>query len=78
MCGRYSVLTEDEIVEIRAMLHEMSLSLVRDDFLEYEAPSGEVVPTLKSPIVTKNKDGIAFEYGKFGFKKWDGNVGWKQ
>ena len=72
MCGRYSVLTEDEIIEIRAMLHDMSLRLVRDDFADYEAPPGEIVPTLQSPVVTKNKDGMAFEYATFGFKKWDG------
>lgn len=72
MCGRYSVLTEDEIIEIRSILHDISLRLSRDDLENYEASPGEVRPTDKSPIIAMNSDGISFESAKFGFKKWDG------
>lgn len=72
MCGRYTVLTEDEIVEIRSILHDISLRLVRDDLEEYEARPGEVRPTDKAPIIAMNSDGASFENAKFGFKKWDG------
>lgn len=72
MCGRYSVLTEDEIVEIRSILHDISLRLVRDDLEDYQARPGEVRPTDKAPIVAMYSDGAAFENAKFGFKKWDG------
>ena len=73
MCGRYSVLTEDEIIEARSIIQELSMRLVRDELLNYEAPhAGEVLPTNKSPIVSKSHGGLAFEYAKFGLKKWDG------
>jgi putative SOS response-associated peptidase YedK len=72
MCGRYSVLTEDEIIEVRSIIQELSLRLVRDDLENYEARPGEVRPTDKAPVITQNKDGVAFESARFGFKKWDG------
>lgn len=71
MCGRYTVLTEDEIIEIREILNKLSLALVRDDFEEYDKAPGEVFPTNSAPVITKNKDGIAFESVKWGFKKWN-------
>lgn len=72
MCGRYSVLTEDEIIEVRSIIQEISLRLVRDNLENYEARPGEVRPTDIAPIISKGNDGIAFESARFGFKKWDG------
>lgn len=72
MCGRYSVLTEDEIIEIRSILHDISLRLVRDDFENYEARPGEVRPTDKAPVIAMGSEGVSFESAVFGFKKWDG------
>lgn len=71
MCGRYTVLTEDEIVEIREILKTLSLRIVRDDFEEYDEPPGEVFPTNHAPIVSMNRDGVALESVKWGFKKWN-------
>jgi len=39
MCGRYTVLTEDEIIEIREILKKLSLRIVRDDFEEHDEAS---------------------------------------
>ena len=36
MCGRYTVLTEDEIIEIREIIKDISLRIVRDDFDDYD------------------------------------------
>ena len=72
MCGRYSCLTEDEIIEIRSIIQDISLKLVRDDVGSYYTHTVEIRPTDKSPVITKEDDGIAFENAKFGFKKWDG------
>ncbi|HCA28943.1 MAG TPA: hypothetical protein DEP23_04935, partial [Ruminococcaceae bacterium] len=75
--GRYTVLTEDEIIEIREILKKLSLRIVRDDFEEYDEANaaygdgGEVFPTNHAPVITKNNDGIAFESVKWGFKKWN-------
>lgn len=71
MCGRYTVLTEDEIIEIREILKKLSLRIIRNDFDEYNEVSGEIAPTDCAPVITKNSDGIAFESIKWGFKKWD-------
>ena len=73
MCGRYSVLTEDEIIEVRSIIQELSMRLVKDDLLNFEAPlAREVLPANKSPIVSNGHGGLAFEYARFGFMKWDG------
>lgn len=71
MCGRYTVLTEDKIIEIREILKKLSLRIVRNDFEEYNEIPGEIAPTNYVPIITKNNDGIAFESIKWGFKKWN-------
>lgn len=71
MCGRYTVLTEDEIIEIREIIKKISLRIVRDDFDEYEKPSGEICPTDFAPVITAGNGGISFESAKWGFKKWD-------
>jgi len=72
MCGRYSVLTEDEIIEVRSIIQEISLRLIRDDVENYGIRPGEVRPTDTAPIIAKELDGIAFENAKFGFKGFDG------
>ncbi len=71
MCGRYTVLTEDEIIEIREILKDLSMRIVYDDFDNYDRQPGEVFPTNFAPIITKKDDGVAFESAKWGFKKWN-------
>lgn len=73
MCGRYTVLTEDEIIEVREILKDLSLRIVKDDFLEYEQIPGETRPTDYAPVILKNEEGISFESVKWGFEKWDGS-----
>lgn len=71
MCGRYTVLTEDEIIEIREILKSLSLRIVKDD-LDFNDENGvEVFPTNKSPVITKYGDGVAIENLKWGFHKWN-------
>lgn len=72
MCGRYSVLTEDEIIEIREIIKELSLRIVKDEFEQYDKESGEICPTDQAPVIIKDNDGVSFEGLKWGFKKWDG------
>ncbi len=73
MCGRYTVLTEDEIIGIREVLKNLSLRIVRDEFLEYNEENGEIYPTDFAPVITKSEKGISFESVKWGFKKWNGS-----
>lgn len=72
MCGRYTVLTEDEIIEIRGILKDLSLRIARDEFLEYDAQEGEVRPTDLAPIIIKDGGNVSFESVKWGFKKYNG------
>ena len=72
MCGRYSCLTEEEIIQIRSIIQDISLQLVRDDIGEHYTHTVDIRPTNKAPVITKDDEGIAFENAKFGFKKWDG------
>ncbi len=71
MCGRYAILTEDEIIEIREILKNLSLHIVRDEFLEYNEGNGEIYPTDFAPVITKREKGFYFENLKWGFNKWN-------
>ena len=83
MCGRYTVLTEDEIIEIRGILQELSLRIVRDDFdtvgdgaetrASGEAGRSEVFPTNMAPVILPAPGGVAFESLKWGFKRFNGS-----
>ena len=73
MCGRYTVLTEREIIEIREILQEISLRIAKDEFGDYKERPGEIFPTNLAPVITSNRDGIFFESAKWGFKKWTGS-----
>ena len=71
MCGRYSVLTEKEIIEVRKILKEwLTLKVNRDSFEFYEKPPwDEVVPTGAAPVVIQDGDGASFENLRFGFRE---------
>ena len=73
ICGRYTVLTEDEIIEVRQVIQEISMRLVKDDFENYSQKAGEIRPTDHSPVIIMQNDGILFENLKWGFKKWKGS-----
>jgi len=66
MCGRYTSLTEDEVIKIRELLKNITL---KDDLI---IEPKEVYPTDNSVIILKDKDELLFESIKWGFKKWDG------
>ena len=72
MCGRYSVLTEDEIVEVRQIIKDISLELAKDSLGEASTEQKEVAPTNTAPVITASNGSLAFEYAKFGFLRWDG------
>jgi len=75
LCGRYSLLTEDEIIEVREMLKKMSVNIAKDEFEQVDGGKKEVCPTDRSPVITMDKasGGIGFENLKWGFKKWQGS-----
>jgi len=54
MCGRYSVLTEDEIIEVRGIIKSIAMKLVRDEIENCDDQRKEIAPTNRAPIVTSN------------------------
>ena len=71
MCGRYNALTEEEMTQVRLMVHKFSMRLTRDDLKNYKTQK-EVRPTDKAPTLTQNSDGVALTNSRFGFMRWDG------
>ena len=72
ICGRYSVLTEDEIIEIREVIRDVSLRIANDSF-DFASPNTEVFPADRAPVITGQGHGeVSFENLRWGFKKWDG------
>ena len=69
MCGRYAINTEEEIIEIREILKEISVRLAEDKFKDYKNFGYDAYPGISAPIITpENK----ITQGKWGFEKWDG------
>ena len=70
MCGRYSCLTEGQIVEMREVLKDLSLRILHDDL----GPNhdSEVRPTNNAPVIIHQGSGlVSIENLRWGFKKWD-------
>jgi len=76
MCGRYSVLTEGEIVEIREAIQSASLQIAKDDFTgDYVKRGDEVRPTDHAPVIIWQGQGVvSFQDLRWGMKVWDGQA----
>ena len=68
MCGRYTVLTEDEITELRAILSEIN-ERYRNTQLHAVMATGEVRPTNVAPVLAA--DGAHLM--RWGIPKWQGS-----
>ncbi|MCL2377873.1 MAG: SOS response-associated peptidase [Defluviitaleaceae bacterium] len=76
MCGRYSAPAETDIIAICGILHDISLGIINDDFLEYVKTDDEVRPTNHAPVITCLGNGtVSLQDMRWGFKKWDGKGG---
>jgi putative SOS response-associated peptidase YedK len=73
ICGRYQAITESEVIEIREIIREVSLSIANDSFDGYSSSTDEVFPTNNTPVIIKSgQREVSFENLRWGFKKWDG------
>ena len=72
MCGRYTPLTENEIIKVRSIIKDVAMDLSREEFCTCDESYNEVVPTNRVLIVTSSGGELSFEYAQFGFEKWDG------
>jgi len=69
MCGRYAINTEEEIIEIREILNEISVRLSEDKSGKYDKFGSDAYPGISAPLITPDKK---ITYGNWGFEKWDG------
>lgn len=67
MCGRYYIESEDDLVEIRAIIQEVQDKLYGKPEAA-QLKTGEIFPTNIVPIITVD-GGVAMQWG---FPKWDG------
>lgn len=82
VCGRYLVITEDEIIEMKSILEELNqrfsdsdLQLSNDEVIESMAHSErpEIVPSLVTPVLVIEDEKCFLKPMKWGFSRWDGN-----
>lgn len=71
MCGRYLVVTEDEILEYREIINEVNERYKDTPALEAMA-TGEVFPTNIAPVLVPDQDRLHPMLMKWGFPKWQG------
>lgn len=70
MCGRYTVHTEGELIEIREILEMLSMRIYENSF-EKNAKAGEMYPSDRTPVLLVRNDEVSLESVRWGFKKWD-------
>lgn len=70
MCGRYTVFTEEEIIEMRTIIDEVNRRFSSDAGSALK--TGEIRPTDVAPIIGIDGGRLAPRPAKWGFPKWDG------
>lgn len=68
MCGRYIVMSDKEIEEIRNITREIDRKYGGGSM-----PSGEIYPTNTAPVFVKSESGYGAELMKWGFPKYQGS-----
>ena len=71
MCGRYSIMDEEDQMEIRQILHEVSARFQNTSKLE-QMKTGEIFPTNIAPILIHTAGETVPDLFKWGFPRWDG------
>jgi putative SOS response-associated peptidase YedK len=72
MCGRYTVFTEDEVIEMRDILSEVNQRYIGS--LELSAmKTGEIFPTNVVPVLAAGAGGLEARLMTWGFPKWQGS-----
>ena len=67
MCARYTIFTEEEIIEIRSIIDEVSRK-----FGDGAVNTGEIRPTNTAPVLTLEDNQLVPCPVSWGFPKWDG------
>ena len=68
MCARFQIYSEEEIIEMREIINEVSKK-----FGNGAVSTGEIAPTNFAPILMMDGNRLAPSPASFGFPKWDGS-----
>lgn len=72
MCGRYTVFTEEEVIEMREIMNEINRRYIGTAELA-AMKAGEVFPTDVAPVLTLGEHGRKARLMSWGFPKWQGS-----
>ena len=75
MCGRYLVITEDEIIEMKSILEELNqrFSDLDNDILNLDrSENSEMFPGAITPVMVLHEHKIVIQPMKWGFSRCDG------
>jgi putative SOS response-associated peptidase YedK len=71
MCGRYTVFTEEEVIEMREIMAEINRRYIGTAELT-KMKAAEVFPTDYAPVLTLGSNGREARLMSWGFPKWQG------
>lgn len=70
MCGRYTVFTEEEIMEMIEIIAEVGKRFGKSSMNALK--TGEIFPTNLAPVMGMEENRIAAKPARWGFPKWNG------
>jgi putative SOS response-associated peptidase YedK len=72
MCGRYAILEEEAILEMREIINQVNKNYAgRNDLVS----RGEIAPTQVAPILRGEAGKVRIDVMKWGFPRWDKTSG---
>jgi putative SOS response-associated peptidase YedK len=69
VCGRYTVFTEEEVIEMREIMNEINRRYIGTAELA-AMKTGEIFPTDLAPVLTLGEHGREARLMSWGFPKW--------
>lgn len=72
MCGRYLISTEEEILEMREIMHEINRRYANQPDLA-KLKSGEIFPANMVPVIALEEDKPQPQLFTWGFPRWKGS-----
>jgi putative SOS response-associated peptidase YedK len=72
MCGRYAILEEEAILEMREIINQVNKNYANRAGL---VASGEIAPSVVAPVLREDQGQIRLDVMKWGFPRWDAKSG---
>ncbi len=72
MCGRYTVFTEEEVIEMREIINEVNQRYLNTPE-HANMKTGEIFPTSVVPVLAGSPQGAEPRLMAWGFPKWQGS-----